>query len=464
MNAWRPHLKDGGLKYLGILEALEADIRSGALQPGDRLPPHRAIAEALGVDLTTVSRAFNEARNRGLVQATPGRGTFVGAGVGADQSRENAALLDATTSVDLSMNSPPVTETPRLTALIAETTAQVLSGPRGPLHLHYLEHSGSASDRAAATLWLGRRIPTITPARILLSSGAQCALHAVLTTLLGRGDAIAAGAFTYPGLKAIAEQSGFRLAALAMDAEGIDPQSFEDLCRRDPPKALYVVPTMDNPTMATLPVARRGELAGIARRHGVAIVEDDPYAALSAENLEPIASLAPDITWYIATVSKCATPALRIAYVVAPDGSGALRLQSVLRATNLMAPPINAAVCSTWIGNGTLDRIALAVRRENNERHKLALAALGKERFAANPDGHHIWLQLPAHWRANDFADNAARSGISVIPASAFAISQSSVDAVRLSLGVAQSHAVLTEALHTLSALISERPSSRVIV
>lgn len=459
--AWYPRLKhDGNLKYLAILEALETDIRNGVLLPGERLPPHRAIAEALGVDLTTVTRAFNEAKSRGLVRATAGRGTFVSAGtLDAD-----IAALESATSVDLSMNSPPQPEAAHVTELIAETTSQVLSSPRAPFLLHYQESTGSASDRAAATLWLGRRIAGIMPTRVLLSSGAQCALYAVLTTLLGRGDSVAAGAFVYPGLKAIAELNGFHLAALAMDSDGIVPESFEDLCRSNPPKALYIIPTMDNPTAATLPPARRIALADIARRFAVAIVEDDPYAPLSANTLEPIASAAPDITWHIATLSKCATPALRIAYVAAPSAAAASRLQSVLRATNLMPAPVNAAVCSNWIGNGTLDRVTLAIRRENNARHQLARKAFGHERFAADPDGHHIWLHLPALWRADDFADHAARSGISVVPDSAFAISETNVQAVRLSLGVAPSRAVLTDALSTLSALISQRPSARVVV
>ena len=78
MSSWRPRLVESArLKYLGIVEALEADVRSGRVHPGDRLPSQRAIAEALGVDLTTVTRAFNEARRRGLVDARAGRGSFI---------------------------------------------------------------------------------------------------------------------------------------------------------------------------------------------------------------------------------------------------------------------------------------------------------------------------------------------------------------------------------------------------
>jgi DNA-binding GntR family transcriptional regulator len=75
---WTPRvIETAPLKYLGIVEALEADIRRGRLVPGERLPAQRSIAEALEVDLTTVTRAFNEARRRGLVAAQAGRGTFV---------------------------------------------------------------------------------------------------------------------------------------------------------------------------------------------------------------------------------------------------------------------------------------------------------------------------------------------------------------------------------------------------
>src|ERR1700761_6115246 len=84
MSSWRPRLVESArMKYLGIVEALEADVRSGRVRPGDRLPPQRAIAEALGVDLTTVTRAFNEARRRGLVDAQAGRGSFISEGAEA---------------------------------------------------------------------------------------------------------------------------------------------------------------------------------------------------------------------------------------------------------------------------------------------------------------------------------------------------------------------------------------------
>src|ERR1700744_5073411 len=100
---WRPRLTESArMKYLGIVEALETDIRSGRVARGERLPPQRAIAEALNVDLTTVTRAFNEARRRGLVEAQAGRGTFIGERPAGNEPAEQAHPL-----IDLSMNIPP---------------------------------------------------------------------------------------------------------------------------------------------------------------------------------------------------------------------------------------------------------------------------------------------------------------------------------------------------------------------
>lgn len=261
---------------------------------------------------------------------------------------------------------------------------------------------------------------------------------------------------TYPGLKAVAIQKGLSLVPLDMDDEGIIPDAFEKVCRGRAPKALYVIPSIDNPTTATLPENRRRALATIARKHGVIVIEDDPYAPLRPECTVAMAELAPDITWHIATLSKCATPALRVAYVVAPNATTALRVAGVLRATILMAPPLMSALASRWIAEGSLDELTRAIRNENAERQKLATSILGGAAFAADPHGHHLWLRLPEHWRAADFADHADRAGVSIVPSSAFATVAHPIEAVRISLGVAPDRDDLEDGLALLANLISQ--------
>ncbi|AGK56645.1 GntR family transcriptional regulator [Hyphomicrobium denitrificans 1NES1] len=450
--SWRPRLAEGGqLKSLSLVEALEADIRAGRVAPGARLPPQRAIAEALGVDLTTVTRAFNEARRRGLVDAKAGRGTFVRRLV-----EGGGAELHAAPAVDLSLNIPPQPAAARLQHLIPETIADLLSTEQGMLHLRYQESSGSIPDRAAGSIWLRDRIADVKPSSVLLASGAQSALFAVCDCLVRPGETIAAGFVTYPGVTAIAQQRGYVLDPVVMDEDGIIPDSFEDRCRHAAPKALYLIPAIDNPTTATLPEARRRKIVAIARRHSVAIIEDDPYSSLLKDAPVSFAKLAPELTWHIATLSKCATPALRIAYVAAPSDAQALRLAGVLRAMNLMAPPLNAALASRWITTGRLDEIRNAIRDEAAARQKIARSLLGRFEYAADPHGHHLWLRMPPHWRATDLADHAERAGFAVVPSSAFAISDAHPEAVRISLGVAADRESLLKALKLLSELLAQ--------
>src|ERR1700741_5305687 len=115
--AWLERVVAGeGPIYLGVLRALDQAIRTGELHPGDRLPPQRAVAERLGVDLTTVTRAYSAAQSQGLVEGAVGRGTFVR----APTQDDDPGL------VDLSMTLPPPPEGLSLGRLLQETTAAIL--------------------------------------------------------------------------------------------------------------------------------------------------------------------------------------------------------------------------------------------------------------------------------------------------------------------------------------------------
>ncbi|GGF05485.1 putative HTH-type transcriptional regulator [Aliidongia dinghuensis] len=440
------------MKYLGIVEALEADVRAGRVRPGDRLPAQRAIADSLNVDLTTVTRAFNEARRRGLVDAQAGRGSFIREALGTDRAPGAAA---GTPPIDLSMNIPPQPATANLRRAIADGLFGLMAGARGARHFQYQDSTGTEQDRAAGADWLERRLGPVPPSRMLVAAGAQSALFAICEAQFRPGDALAVGTVTYSGLRAVAAHKGIALKPLAMDAGGIMPDAFEAACRDGAPRALYVVPSIDNPTTATLPEDRRRQLIAIARRHHVTIIEDDPYWPLRPESPPSLAALAGDITWHIATLSKCATPALRVAYVVAPGGAQALRLAGVLRATTLMAPPLMAALASRWIADGVLDEIVTAIRAENVERQKIAAAVLGEASFAADPHGHHLWLHMPPSWQATDFAEHAGHLGVTLAPSTLFAVTAPSIEAVRLSLGVPD-RAALEDALALVASLLAE--------
>ncbi|AFI85594.1 PLP-dependent aminotransferase family protein [Methylophaga nitratireducenticrescens] len=452
MRLWKARIEaDAKSKYLGIVEALEADIYSGYVKAGDRLPSQRAIAGSLKVDLTTVTRAFNEARRRGLIDATTGRGSYV------RQHVENKLISHTSGSrplLDLSMNNPPQPESADLQHHIPRSIAQLISGADRILQLHYQDSAGNPHDRSAASGWLKQTIENVTAERTLITSGAQSALYAILHCMAQPGDNIACGEFVYPGLKSAAEQLGLILQPLAMDEEGVIPFSFEQACREQTIKAIYLVPTMDNPTTATMSLVRRQQIVEMANEYDIIIIEDDPYSPLQTQTSKAIVDLAADRTWYIRTLSKCITPALRLAYVIAPSNSQALGLANVLRAISVMASPLMAALVSHWIYDGHINRFAEAIREENRLRQQIASQFLAGMNFFRHPEGHHIWLQLPSCWQANAFAEQATVLGVSVVACNNFGFSSHQRQAVRLSLGLSPDHATLSQALSILRGLL----------
>ncbi|WP_457300019.1 aminotransferase-like domain-containing protein [Phyllobacterium sp. P5_D12] len=450
MTIWKPRIAaTSRYKHQGIVDALTADIAARLLTSGDALPPQREIARQLGVDLTTVTRALNEARRLDLIEARTGSGTFVKQQAVAPRVAPPAAELD------LSMNIPPQPAEARLPERIAAGIGALLVEPSSRL-LSYQEIAGTEAARHAAAQWLMPRFGHApSPDNILVAGGAQSALFAICSLVAANG-AICAGAHTYPGLKCFAATLGFTLHPLAMDQFGILPQAFEQCCRDHAPKALYIVSSIDNPTTATMPLKRRREMAEIARRYGVVIIEDDPYAELLDEPLPALASLAPEITWHIATLSKCATPALRVAFVACPSALDVLKLTSSLRASNPGASPLLAALTTSWIESGTLKQIALAIREESRARQSLAAVILKDWQYAAEPTGHHLWLTLPEHWKAAEFAALARRSALGIVAAPAFSVGTSSEEAVRVSLGAAPDRPRLEQGLLLLDRLLHE--------
>lgn len=448
-SGWVPGIATtSGPIYLAVVEALETDIAAGVLNPGQRLPTHRSLAAALGVDLTTVTRAYAEARRRGLIDAEVGRGTSVRASPGAGAS--------ARVETDLSMNMPPQPPAAAIQARLMRTMTSVLRRGDLPSLLSYHSGGGSPADRAVGAAWLAPLIPGLEAERVLLSGGAQAAIMALLTAVARAGDVILTEAFTYPGLLAAAAQIGVRLQGLPMDAEGLVPDALDEACERLGAKVLYCIPTIQNPTTATMSVARREAVAAVARRRRLTIIEDDAYGLLPAAPLPPLATFVPESTWYVSTLSKCLFPGLRIAYVVAPDAVQARRGQAALRATAQMAPPLSAAVVARWVPDGTAKAMLDAIRAESRERQRMARSSLPAELTASHADGHHVWLRLPRAWNAPAFTETVRRLGLAVVPGASFAAGSAPVEALRISLGAAADRDVLARALGRIAAVLEQ--------
>lgn len=437
MKDWHPDLtRSSSPRYMAIADLIEMDLRSGVLAVGDRLPPQRELAKRLNIDFTTVARGYVEAQKRGLVDSHVGRGTFVTGG----QDRERRGFMsDAapdprrSSVVDFSMNLPPEPDDQDLIARMREGMSAVATNLI-PL-LRYQGFGGSGMDKEAAAAWLSRRGLVPSQERIFVTPGAHPALLAIFGLLAKPGETVLSENITYPGMRSIAAQLRLNLSGLPMDEEGILPDAFAEACERLQPKALYLNPTLQNPLTLTIPEKRREEIAAVARKYHVPIVEDDAYGFIPLHGPPPLAAIAPDLTWHIGGLAKCIGAGLRLAYVVAPDTKAIWPFVSAMRTNNVMASPISVALATRWIEDGTADTILRFIRAEAGARQQMVANILPDGSYRADPISFNIWLPLMNGWTRSTFGSHMRSSGIGVVASDAFTVEGAAAEAVRVCLG-----------------------------
>lgn len=451
-SIWVPGFtRGGGARYLQIVGSIERAIGDGRLAPGDRLPAQRRLADLLGVDLTTVTRAFMEAKRRHLIEARGALGTFIA-----------VPKVELAQIVDLSMNVPPPPAGLSFDDLLKRGMSQVLMRSDAHLLMTYQLGGGSAADRAGGVMWLARMLGPVDPARLIVSPGAQAALAAVILTLTRPGDAIVTEPLAYPGLRAAAEQMGRRVVAAGVDEAGMRPDALDAVCREHGARVAYLNPTTQNPTTRTMPEARRIDLARVAASHGAAIIEDDPYWLLTPDAPPPIARLAPGQVYYIATLSKSLSPGLRTAYLVLPDAHRGDGVLAALRSFALMSTPMTTALATQWIHDGSAADLLEGIRTEAQARQAIArqwLTTIGQ----LPPSGIHVWHALPSYWTSRLLTRAARAEDLRVTASDAFFNGPDAGDApnaIRISLGGVEDRVKLSAALRKLAELLASKPEA----
>lgn len=453
MTIWTPTLDPDRPLYLAIAEAIARAVQAGELVSGQRLPTQRQMAEELGIALTTVTRGYREAERRGLVQGEVGRGTFVSGTITshAPDHREGPVDLRPNTLIPLPLL-PKLLES--MAAVMQEATTLDL--------VDYGPHAGRRRHREAGARWLNEMGVEASPARVVLTSGAQHAMAVALSTLVESGDVVLVEEFTYAGMKSLAGHLGLRLVALPMDGEGILPDALERACVEHRPIALYTMPTIQNPTSAVMSEERRAAVADVLNAAGVALVEDDSYGYLLREprRLSTLCERA----FYIAGTSKSLLPALRVGYLLAPPDV-IDRVEAVIAATTYLASPLLAEVATRWISDGTAEGVMTWKRQEVGARQALSGAALAGQEYGAHEVSPHGWLSLPEPWTGRELARRAADQGVLVTPADVFAVARDRVPrAVRICVGAARSREALARGLEALTETLAAGPEPLEVV
>lgn len=452
MTLWVPEVADGPEPiYERLIAALERDMASGVLAPGTRLPPHRELAHRLKLGVGTVTRAYAEAESRGLIAAHVGRGSFVAE---KEPPRPGPPAAGGQ-GIDLARNTPPFAPARRR---LADALGKLRHRPDLEDHLHYAPPEGFEAHRRAGAAWLARTAGFADAdwRRLVCCGGAQQGMTLALSTICRPGDTVMTESATFFGFKSLAEHAGYHLRGLAMDAEGLRPDAIARAAAEGA-RVLYTVPTLQNPTGRVMSLARRREVAETARRHDIWIVEDDIYAPYAVEmGLPPLASFAPDRTFYVSGVSKVLAPGLRSGYMLPPPGRLYDEVLQHVRAFSYAPPSFGCLIATQWIEDGTADTIAREIRQDVLARTQLAETILGGAiETPGAPRSLHVWLPM-SELDAERVTRRTLRDGVRVTPPSAPMVCDAAETGVRLCLGGVADLGTLEKALLTVRAALSE--------
>lgn len=450
---WTPDISEfEGPRYLALASAITQAIDSGALPPGTQLPPLRDLAKHLNVTVGTVARAYKIAKARQLVSGEVGRGTFVRGSL-EDEGHPNYLPERLPGTIDFALfgtNVAGLSDAVAGTLSEAATRATLL-----PMH-KYPPANGFPTHRTAGATWIERAGLSVEPDQVIVCNGAQQALMVILVTMAARNNVVLCERVTYSGMKALASVLGKQLKGVEIDEFGIIPKSLEAAVEETAACLVYVQPTVHNPTGAVMPEARRREIAEIAIRHRITIIEDDAAVGALRNRPAPIATYAPDNTIYLTGLSKCISPALRVGYMAAPSRL-VERLANTLHAMTLANSPILAELAATLINNGAAEQLAARHLDKLAEYHAVVSARLGDVKHLSHPAAFFVWIELPDHWTSMEFCDAARRAGISVVPSDNLTASGTPPKAIRISLNPNQKVEAIEEGIDKLKRLIEER-------
>jgi DNA-binding transcriptional MocR family regulator len=442
-------------KYQAIADDLAQSILAGQLAIGEKLPPHRDLAQRLGVTAGTVSRAYACLERRGLAKARVGDGTYVRAlelGTSLGSSDASDAPIDLAHNVAIPTDDA---QSMQRALQVLATQPDVLRQITG-----YQPETGHPRHREAGARWLRRLGTNGQSNRVMVTHGAQHGLACVLRTLARPGDTVLTESLSYPGLQALARSMRLQLIGVEMDSEGMMPQALERAARTFDTRFMFCTPSLHNPTGCTMPPARREEIAAVARRCNLLVIEDCVHAAAQACPLPALSTWLPDRSFLLLSFSKVVAPGLRVGFLeAAPEWLD--KLAGSIRADSWMVAPLMPEIATQWIESGELDKLIDLQRKALSVRLATCRGALEGLEFRANEESALLWMPLPEPWRAGQFAAALRHSGVLVRTADHFAVGRSAAPhAIRISLNTPRSCEQLASGLGILKSLIHNPPAA----
>lgn len=418
-----------GPAYQALAGGVRALVRTGSLPLGTRLPGEREVAEALGVSRTTVTAAYDLLRDEGFLVSRRGSGTVTTLPPGAGDRAPATLGTQDDALVDLSAAAP--TAPPQLAEACAAALDQL---PRHLDHTGYLPLGLPELRRAVADRYTARGVPT-RPDQVLVTTGAQQAIHLLMTTLAGPGDRVVVEHPTYPHAIDAARGAGARPVPVPVTAEGLDVDLLASTVRQTAPRLAYLVPDHHNPTGTSLDHEARARVRELARRTGTLVVGDETLTDLTLDGPPPppfAGGPAEDLVACVGSASKSFWGGLRVGWVRAhPDLVSRLaqRRAHVDIGSSVLDQLVTAALLERE--REVLDARVAAVREQRDVLLTALRERLPSWRVPVPAGGLSTWVDLGAPV-SSALSALAHAHGVRIVPGTAFGVDGTFEDRLRV--------------------------------
>jgi GntR family transcriptional regulator, regulator for abcA and norABC len=439
---WKPDRKAKKAIYKQLAEYIENGIANGTFPPDKPLPSERYLAKELNINRSTVVSAYDELESNGLIQRNRGSGTTISQDIWGI-TKKRIPSWNRYIEAGSFLPNLPVTQRIRKEAVeheLINLASGELSEDLFPLDslrqitasrsfigsLGYDHPQGNLILRETITKHVKqfRRIDS-DPSSILITSGAQQALHLVVQCLLKPGDAVALEDPSYNYNLPIFKSAGIKPYFLSVDKDGINPDDLLTLHKKHRIKMIFLNPSFQNPTGTLLQEKQRKAILEISSEHGIPVVEDDPYSLTSFTGEEVTTLKSMDIhgnVLYISSLSKIVASGLRIGWIIGP--------KPVIERLSDAKQQIDFGHASfpQWIANDFLESESFhshinSLVKELEKRRDQIISSLkfylkDQVEFSIPQGGIHIWCRIKKDFNEMQLLEESIKRGIIYVPGS----------------------------------------------
>ncbi|MEQ6355987.1 PLP-dependent aminotransferase family protein [Lysinibacillus sp. M3] len=439
---WKPDRKAKKAIYKQLAEYIEKGIANGTFPPDKPLPSERYLASALHLNRSTVVHAYDELESMGLIERTRGSGTTISKDIWGI-TKKRIPSWNRYIEAGSFLPSQPVTKKIRKEA-IEHKLINLASGelseelfPKrflseitstrsfiGSLGYDHPQGNGILRTTIAKHVKKSRGIDT-NPSSILITSGAQQALHLIVQCLLKPGDAIAIEDPSYNYNLPIFKSVGIQIHYLPVDKDGINPEDLKSLYKKHRIKMVFLNPCFQNPTGSLLNKKKKEVILDISSKLGIPVVEDDPYSltAFSGDKISTLKSMDRNgNVLYISSLSKIVASGLRIGWIIGPT--------SVIERLSDAKQQIDFGHSSytQWVANDFLEsenfhiHIKSLMKELEKRRDKIikSLDTYLKDQveYSIPQGGIHIWCKILKDYNETQLLEESIKRGVIYVPGS----------------------------------------------